>query len=54
MADLPKTSAVVLNWSRFANVLVIVASLSGIEGIDEILIWNNNPQKLFYEASPSS
>jgi hypothetical protein len=52
MTELPKTSAIVLNWSRFSNVLIIVASMSRIEGIDEILIWNNNPKKLFYEASP--
>jgi hypothetical protein len=54
IAVLPKTSAVILNWSRFSNVLIIVASLSTIEGIDEILIWNNNPQKLSHEEGASS
>jgi len=53
IAELPKTSAVILNWSRFSNVLIIVASLSTIEGIDEILIWNNNPQKLSHEEGAS-
>ena len=52
-AELPKTSAVILNWSRFSNVLIIVAALSRIEGIDEILIWNNNPRKLYHEGGPS-
>jgi len=54
IAVLPKTSAVILNWSRFSNVLLIVASLSTTEGIDEILIWNNNPQKLSHEEGASS
>lgn len=54
IAVLPKTSAVILNWSRFSNVLIIVASLSTIEGIDEILIWNNNPQKLSHEGGGPS
>jgi len=53
MVEPPKTSAVILNWSRFSNVLIIVASLSRIEGIDEILIWNNNPQKLSREEGAS-
>ena len=51
--ELPKASAVILNWSRFSNVLVIVASLSRTEGIEEILIWNNNPQNLSREEGPS-
>lgn len=54
IAALPRTSAVILNWSRFSNVLTIVASLSTIEGIDEILIWNNNPQKLSHEGGGPS
>jgi hypothetical protein len=53
ITELPKTSAIILNWSRFSNVLIIVASLSMIEGIDEILIWNNNPQKLSHEEGSS-
>lgn len=50
ITELPKMSAVILNWSRFSNLLIIVASLSRIEGIDEILIWNNSARKRYHEG----
>ncbi|KAI0756476.1 hypothetical protein C8Q80DRAFT_1128851 [Daedaleopsis nitida] len=51
-ADKPDVTAVVLNWSRFPNVMLITSLLCGswLEGtIAEVLIWNNSPRKLSHE-----
>ena len=42
-------SAVILNWSRFQNVVLIVSGLcspSLKEVISEIIVWNNSPRKI--------
>lgn len=49
----PDTTAVVLNWSRFHNILQISSvlcspSLDGV--ISEVFIWNNNPKPLSYDV----
>lgn len=49
----PDVTAVILNWSRFPNVMLITSLLCGpwLEGtIAEVLIWNNGPRKLAYEV----
>ena len=38
-----RLSAVLLNWKRPANVEKIVASLLACEEVDDITVWNNNP-----------
>ncbi|OCH89552.1 hypothetical protein OBBRIDRAFT_778345 [Obba rivulosa] len=46
------TTAIILNWSRFPNVLLITSLLCGpwLDGvISEVLIWNNSPAKFSYE-----
>jgi len=51
-SGVPDTSAVVLNWSRFPNVLLITSLLCGEwldDVISEVFIWNNNPRALTYE-----
>ncbi|KAI0639935.1 hypothetical protein C8Q77DRAFT_1045439 [Trametes polyzona] len=48
----PDTTAVLLNWSRFPNVLLITSLLCGpwLENtIAQVYIWNNSPRKLSYE-----
>ncbi|KAI0800750.1 hypothetical protein C8Q74DRAFT_1454356 [Fomes fomentarius] len=48
----PDVTAVLLNWSRFPNVLLITSLLCGpwLEGtIAEVYVWNNSPRKLTYE-----
>ena len=45
----PNVTAVILNWSRFANVVRIVSLLCGTQlenMIAEIIVWNNSPRKL--------
>lgn len=47
-------SAVILNWSRFQNVVLIVSGLcdsSLRDVISEIIVWNNSPQKISAEVS---
>lgn len=49
----PDVTAVLLNWSRFPNVLLITSLLCGawLEGtIAEVFVWNNSPRKLTYEV----
>ena len=38
------TTAIVLNWKRTENVVVIVASLCQYSFFETVLVWNNNPQ----------
>ncbi|OBZ79106.1 hypothetical protein A0H81_01521 [Grifola frondosa] len=48
----PDTTAVILNWSRFPNVLLITSLLCGSwleDTIAEVFIWNNSPRKLRYD-----
>ncbi len=49
----PNVTAVILNWSRFPNVVLIASLLCGpwLEGtISEVFIWNNSPRKISYEV----
>lgn len=49
------TTAVILNWSRLANVVRIVSELCQpqLQGtISQIFIWNNSPHKLNYTVRP--
>ena len=49
------TTAVILNWSRLANVVKIVSVLCQpqLQGtIAQIFIWNNSPHKLNYTVRP--
>ncbi len=51
--EIPDVTAVVLNWSRFPNVMLITSLLCApwLNGtIAEVFIWNNNPRKLTYEV----
>ncbi|KAI1793208.1 hypothetical protein LXA43DRAFT_1003413 [Ganoderma leucocontextum] len=51
-AGTPNVTAVILNWSRFPNVMLIASLLCGpwLEGtISEVLVWNNSPRQLTYE-----
>jgi glycosyltransferase involved in cell wall biosynthesis len=40
----PAVSACLVSWKRPQNVRVIVEALRRVEFIDEILVWNNNPE----------
>lgn len=47
-------SAVILNWSRFQNVVLIVSSMCGPslrDVISEIIVWNNSPERISAEVS---
>jgi len=47
-------SAVILNWSRFKNVVLIVSGLcdpSLRDVISEIIVWNNSPRNISAEVS---
>lgn len=47
-------SAIVLNWSRFKNVVLIVSGLCDPrlqDVITEIVVWNNSPRKISAEVS---
>jgi hypothetical protein len=49
----PQVTAVVLNWSRFENVLLITSLLcqSWLYGvIAKVVIWNNSPNKIYYKV----
>lgn len=49
----PDTTAVVLNWSRLDNVLLISTLLCSPQlhdTITQVLIWNNNPEPLTFEV----
>lgn len=53
----PDTTAVILNWARFPNVLLITSMMCspGLDGIiAQVLIWNNTPMPLTYDVRPSS
>lgn len=48
----PDTTAVLLNWARFPNTLLITSLLCGPwleDTIAEVVIWNNSPRQLSYE-----
>ncbi|KAH9858325.1 hypothetical protein C2E23DRAFT_803583 [Lenzites betulinus] len=48
----PDVTAVLLNWSRFPNVLLITSLLCAPwleDTIAQVYIWNNTPRKLSYE-----
>ena len=52
-AATPNVTAVILNWSRFPNVMLIASLLCGpwLEGtISEVFIWNNSPRQITYEV----
>ncbi|KAI0931514.1 hypothetical protein AcW2_000390 [Taiwanofungus camphoratus] len=49
----PDTTAVVLNWARFPNVLLITSLLCGPwldDTISQVYIWNNSPKRYTYEV----
>jgi hypothetical protein len=41
---LPDVSAVILNWSRPENVIVIVSHLCQYDFFESIIVWNNSPK----------
>lgn len=45
-SDSGDTTAIVLNWSRFPNVVRIVETLCNRSSLHTV-VWNNNPQPLF-------
>jgi len=48
-----RVSAIILNWSRFQNVVLIVSGLCNPrlqEVIAEIVVWNNSPQQISAEV----
>ncbi|KAI0778708.1 hypothetical protein BD413DRAFT_511125 [Trametes elegans] len=48
----PDTTAVIVNWSRFPNVLLIASLLCGPwldNTIAQVFVWNNSPRTLTYE-----
>ena len=50
-------SAIILNWSRFQNVVLIVSGLCDprLQGvIAEIVVWNNSPRNISPEVSSGS
>ena len=52
--DKSGVSAVILNWSRFQNVVLIVSSMcdpSLRDVISEIIVWNNGPHGISAEVS---
>ena len=52
--DGPGVSAVILNWSRFQNVVLIVSGFcdpSLQDVITEIVVWNNSPRRISAEVS---
>ena len=52
--DGPEISAVILNWSRFQNVVLIVSGFcdpSLQDVITEIVVWNNSPRRISAEVS---
>ena len=52
-----RVSAIVLNWSRFRNVVLIVSGLCDPrlqDVIAEIVVWNNSPRKIPHEVSNGS
>lgn len=49
----PDTTAVVLNWSRLANVVEIAALLCGPtlnSTIAKVFVWNNSPRKVSHRV----
>ena len=47
-------SAIILNWSRFQNVVLIVSGLCDPrlrDVIAEVVVWNNSPRKISAEVS---
>lgn len=62
MGKLEKITAVVLSWKRFKNIPIILNNLYRSENVDEIILWNNNPdiqlsyknKKLLLFNSPSN
>jgi hypothetical protein len=44
VARIPRVSACLLSWKRPQNLPVIIATLRETNFINEILIWNNNPE----------
>ncbi|OSD06205.1 hypothetical protein PYCCODRAFT_1432018 [Trametes coccinea BRFM310] len=51
-ADAPDTTAVIMNWSRFPNVMLITSLLCSPwldNTIAQVFIWNNSPRRLKYE-----
>ncbi|KAI9056995.1 hypothetical protein FKP32DRAFT_1661484 [Trametes sanguinea] len=50
--DAPDTTAVIMNWSRFPNVMLITSLLCSPwldNTIAQVFIWNNSPRRLKYE-----
>lgn len=53
----PGVTAVVLNWSRLDNVVLIASMLCGEllqDTVAEVFIWNNSPQELSYKTFAST
>ena len=54
IANVPDTTAVILNWARFPHVLLIASLLCGPwleDTIAGVVIWNNSPRMLTFEVS---
>ena len=52
--DGPGVSAIILNWSRFRNVVLIVSGFCDPilqDVIAEIVVWNNSPRRISAEVS---
>lgn len=52
--EMSGVSAVILNWTRFQNVVLIVSSMCGPslrDVISEIIVWNNSPRAITAEVS---
>ena len=50
----PRVSAIILNWSRFRNVVLIASGFCDPrlqDVIAEIVVWNNSPRKITAEVS---
>ena len=49
----PEVTAVLLNWSRFPNIMLIASLLCAPwmeDTVAQVFIWNNHPGKLRYEV----
>ena len=45
-------TVIILNWRRFANVRAILDTYTQFRRVDEIIVWNNNPDLTFTYSHP--